>query len=665
MNVVPITPHGFCGGVAGAIAKAMSASGSGKTYCLHELVHNELVIGELEKRGVEFVDDISEIPEGATALFSAHGVSPDVRIEAARRSLSVIDTTCPFVTRVHKAAKDFSERGLPVVVVGRKDHAEVKGILGEISGEKYIYPDVPAGAGRIGVVSQTTMNADEVASAVESLRARFEVETMAEVCNATKERQDAVKRFDGDAVLVLGSANSSNTRRLCEVAPCRAFRAATMDEVEKIDFSGVEKLGVTSGASTPESLFEKALAHLRGVVVALLAALAFFAALPGTATAETIVVDGVEYECRDGMCMPVGGGKEAAENVAASNEKDAPPPRFAFGYMDAAELGRFIDGAGQGSDGAGYFKGKSWWLVAILVLIGGFCMNLTPCVLPMIPVNILVIGRSAFRGTLYAAGIIAAYGTLGSLAVAGATSFGAIQSSGWFSLAMGCLFAALALAGFGVFKLDFSKWRPGGVASRGSFVFPLAMGALSAIVAGSCVAPVLVAVLLFAADLAAAGETLAAYSLVFLFAAGMASPWPFLGAGMKILPKPGAWMKRVNAVFALLIAALAAWYFVEAARAFMPDRPSGVGPVPGAIQATPANFEAVLASAKRPVFVDCTASWCKNCAAMERTTFRDEAIREKLRRFTVVRLDASDLSAAKAIPGFSGLKGLPAFTIWE
>ena len=275
MNVVPITPHGFCGGVAGAIAKAMSASGSGKTYCLHELVHNELVIGELEKRGVEFVDDIFEIPEGATALFSAHGVSPDVRVEAARRSLKVIDTTCPFVTRVHKAAKDFSERGLPVVVVGRKDHAEVKGILGEISGEKYIYPDVPAGARRIGVVSQTTMNADEVASAVESLRARFEVETMAEVCNATKERQDAVKRFDGDAVLVLGSANSSNTRRLCEVAPCRAFRAATMDEVEKIDFSGVEKLGVTSGASTPESLFEKALAHLRGVVVALLAALAF------------------------------------------------------------------------------------------------------------------------------------------------------------------------------------------------------------------------------------------------------------------------------------------------------------------------------------------------------------------------------------------------------
>ena len=118
MNVVPITPHGFCGGVAGAIAKAMSASGSGKTYCLHELVHNELVIGELEKRGVEFVDDISEIPEGATALFSAHGVSPDVRIEAARRSLSVIDTTCPFVTRVHKASggrtmprsRGFSER---------------------------------------------------------------------------------------------------------------------------------------------------------------------------------------------------------------------------------------------------------------------------------------------------------------------------------------------------------------------------------------------------------------------------------------------------------------------------------------------------------------------------------------------------------------------------
>jgi len=663
VNVVPITPHGFCGGVAGAIAKAMSASGAGKTYCLHELVHNEIVIGELEKRGVEFVDDISEIPEGARALFSAHGVSPDVRREAARRSLSVIDTTCPFVTRVHEAARDFSEKGLPVVVIGRKDHAEVKGILGEIAGEKYIYPDTPAGAKRIGVVSQTTMNADEVASAVESLKERFEVETMAEVCNATKERQDAVKRFDGDAVLVLGSANSSNTRRLCEVAPCRAFRAATMDEVKKIDFSGVKKLGVTSGASTPESLFEKALAHLRGIAVMLVAIFAFFGIAARPAVAETIVVNGVEYECRDGMCMPVGNGKGAESDIVKA--EDAASPRFAFGYMDAAELGRFLDRENRQNEGAGYFKGKSWWLVAILVLIGGFCMNLTPCVLPMIPVNILVIGRSAFRGMLYSIGIVAAYGTLGALAVTGAATFGDIQSSGWFSLAMGCLFSALALAGFGVFKIDFSKWRPGGVASRGSVMFPLVMGALSAVVAGSCVAPVLVAVLLFAADLAAAGETFAAYALVFLFAAGMALPWPFLGAGMKILPKPGSWMKRVNAVFAILIAALAVWYFIEAARAFMPVKSSGEGPVPGAIQATPANFEAVLASAKRPVFVDCTASWCKNCAAMEKTTFRDETLREKLRKFTVIRLDASDLSAARSLPGFANLKGLPAFAVFE
>lgn len=261
MKVEAIFPHGFCAGVTGAVKKALALPAP--AYCLHELVHNELVVEGLRKRGITFVESLDDVPCGATVLFSAHGVSPSVREKAKSRGLVVVDATCPFVTRVHNAARDFSERGLPVVVIGHPAHAEVKGIVGEVAdGRAYVYPDLPD-ADRIGVVSQTTMNADEVARIVEELRARFEVETTAEVCHATKERQDAVKAFRGDAVLVLGSAQSSNTRRLCEVARCRTFRAGTMDELKALDFSGVETLGVTSGASTPESFFEEALKHLK------------------------------------------------------------------------------------------------------------------------------------------------------------------------------------------------------------------------------------------------------------------------------------------------------------------------------------------------------------------------------------------------------------------
>ena len=261
MKVVPIDPHGFCAGVTGAVRKALSLKAG--AYCLHELVHNELVVNGLRKRGIVFVESLDDVPHGATVLFSAHGVSPSVRRKAEERGLVVADATCPFVTRVHKAAREFSSRGLPVVVIGNPAHAEVKGIVGEVGdGGAFVYPELPD-AKRIGLVSQTTMNADEVARIVADLRKRFGVETVAEVCHATKERQDAVRAFRGDALLVLGSDQSSNTRRLCEVAQCRTFRAGTMDDVRSLDLKGVEVLGVTSGASTPEDFFELAVEYLK------------------------------------------------------------------------------------------------------------------------------------------------------------------------------------------------------------------------------------------------------------------------------------------------------------------------------------------------------------------------------------------------------------------
>lgn len=259
MKIDVINPHGMCAGVNAAIAKALQLR---DVYCLHELVHNEIVVDELKALGYRFVEDIDEVPKGATVVFSAHGVSPQVRRRAEERKLKIVDTTCPFVTKVHKAAKQFSERGLPVVIIGDEKHAEVKGIAGEIEPRKLVR------GGRIGVVSQTTMNADEVARRVGELKRDYEVEAMAEVCSATKERQDAVKRYEGEAVLVLGSKSSSNTKRLAEVARAagkKVFTAGTMDEVKKIDFSGIDHLGVTSGASTPERFLMEALGYLRNV----------------------------------------------------------------------------------------------------------------------------------------------------------------------------------------------------------------------------------------------------------------------------------------------------------------------------------------------------------------------------------------------------------------
>lgn len=272
MKLEILYPHGFCAGVKSALEKARRLAISGeRIYCLHEIVHNEIVVAELKTRGFVFVEDLSEVPEGATVMFSAHGVSPAVRREAESRGLKIEDATCPFVARVHRAAADFHAGGLQVIVIGKPSHAEVKGILGEApdaivissleDADRLTFPD--GDCRKIGVVSQTTMNADDVAEIVVRLSKRFEIESVAEVCNATKERQDAVKAFDGDAILVLGSSNSSNTRRLRDVARCRSFRAGNIGELKALDLGGIGRLGVTGGASTPESFFGTALEFLK------------------------------------------------------------------------------------------------------------------------------------------------------------------------------------------------------------------------------------------------------------------------------------------------------------------------------------------------------------------------------------------------------------------
>ena len=276
ISVEVLTPHGLCGGVNAAIAKALQLArdrkGSEPVYCLHELVHNEIVIDELKALGYRFVDRIADVPKGATVVFSAHGVSPSVRAEAAERGLTVVDTTCPFVAKVHAAARSYAKRGLPVALLGDADHVEVKGIRGEIeaAGGRVALPER---GGKLGVVAQTTLNSDEVARQVAELKRTYDVVTSADVCRATKERQDAVRRFcakaaEPRAVLVLGSKTSANSRRLADVAAAcgvRAFLAGTMDEVAALDLSGIATLGVTSGASTPERFFDEAVRFLKNL----------------------------------------------------------------------------------------------------------------------------------------------------------------------------------------------------------------------------------------------------------------------------------------------------------------------------------------------------------------------------------------------------------------
>lgn len=284
MKVEAIDPHGFCWGVRTAVDKANRALAElpPPVYCLHSLVHNALVVAELERNGMVFVDSLDDVPDGAPVLLSAHGVSPSVREAAAKKNLRVIDATCPFVARAHRRLRGFAERGVPAVVVGHSDHAETLGLVGEMRGAECRVikgsedvANLPFDPSRpVGVVCQTTLSGEDVDAAIAALRERFpllETSAAADICTATRDRQAAVRSFvrgGGDGVLVLGASSSSNTRRLAEIAAAegaRAWRAGTEAELESCSFIGVKRLGVTAGASTPEDFFIATLQSLNGL----------------------------------------------------------------------------------------------------------------------------------------------------------------------------------------------------------------------------------------------------------------------------------------------------------------------------------------------------------------------------------------------------------------
>lgn len=359
--------------------------------------------------------------------------------------------------------------------------------------------------------------------------------------------------------------------------------------------------------------------------------------------------------CEGGVCRLV----DMPETLSsATNAVVDGVVRMAQGYMSPNEFIAFLNGG----DATAALP-ASMVLLPLFLVAAGLAMNLTPCVLPMVPVNLIVIGKSWRRGLLYGLGCALAYGALGVAAAVGGLAFGTIQGSPWFNVGVAAVFIGLALALLGVFSIDFSRYRGAvGYRQRASSVFPFFMGALSAVLAGACVAPVLVSALLLTADLYAKGQMLA-LALPFMLGVGMALPWPFLGAGLKVLPRPGAWMRHVNRAFAVVVLCFAMWYAYLAYRGFAGSGPQSA--VDGAASATPETFAAALAAADHPVLVDCWASWCKNCAAMERGTLSDEDVRKALTAYYVIRLQAEDITALRKLPGFENVTGLPAFVIFE
>lgn len=274
MELFIAEPHGMCTGVARAlriVRRTLEEHPGEPLWCFHEIVHNEHVVSNLRAQGVRFVNDLADVPPGSRLLFSAHGVSPAVRAQAAERNLEVVDATCPFVAKVHAEAKAFAAQALPIALVGHKGHDEVVGILGEAptairvietaADVAALRQELPA-VRDLALLSQTTVSGEMFNERLADLRAAGftpRLPNHRDICYATQERQDAVRELAGrvDRLLVLGSRTSSNSKRLAEVAQtagCPATLIASPDELDTLDLSGVERLGLTSGASTPEEL---------------------------------------------------------------------------------------------------------------------------------------------------------------------------------------------------------------------------------------------------------------------------------------------------------------------------------------------------------------------------------------------------------------------------
>lgn len=284
MQAILANPRGFCAGVDRAIEivdRALEVLGA-PVYVRHEVVHNRFVVNNLRDKGAVFVQELDEVPDNATVIFSAHGVSRSVQNEAKRRGLNVFDATCPLVTKVHLEVLRYSREGRETILIGHKNHPEVEGTMGQYdssAGGAIYRVDSPVevealqihNPEKLAFVTQTTLSVDDASIVIDALRARFPQiigPKKNDICYATQNRQDALKQLadNCDLILVVGSPNSSNSNRLREIAEKRGTPAYLIDDASDIQLAwlnGKQKIGVTAGASAPEILVHGVIQHLQ------------------------------------------------------------------------------------------------------------------------------------------------------------------------------------------------------------------------------------------------------------------------------------------------------------------------------------------------------------------------------------------------------------------
>ena len=280
MKILLANPRGFCAGVDRAIdivERALELFGA-PIYVRHEVVHNRFVVDGLKEKGAVFVEELHEVPDGATVIFSAHGVSQAVQDEAAGRDLKVFDATCPLVTKVHMEVIRYRKRGVEVVLIGHQGHPEVEGTMGQAGSGMHLIEEPKDVAGlqvkdenNLAYVTQTTLSVDDTKVVIDALKQRFpniQGPRKDDICYATQNRQDAVRALsrDADIVLVVGSTNSSNSNRLRELSENIGVPSYLIDQPEQIKkewFDGVDTVGITAGASAPEVLVKQVIDQVK------------------------------------------------------------------------------------------------------------------------------------------------------------------------------------------------------------------------------------------------------------------------------------------------------------------------------------------------------------------------------------------------------------------
>jgi cytochrome c biogenesis protein CcdA/thiol-disulfide isomerase/thioredoxin len=353
------------------------------------------------------------------------------------------------------------------------------------------------------------------------------------------------------------------------------------------------------------------------------------------------------------------------------------------GYLDTEAFLDFMESAESGEGQQGWFEGRGPLAILALILVGGLALNFTPCVLPMIPINLAIIGagtkagsrmRGFALGGTYGIAMAVVYGVLGLVVILTAGSFGTINSSPWFNLGIAVLFVVLGLAMFDVLAIDFSRLQSKltmGGSGNGSFVVAFGMGAVAALLAGACVAPVVIQVIVFSSNLYSTGTTIA-LALPFFLGLGMALPWPIAGAGLSLMPKPGPWMVHVKHAFGVFILGTAV-YYGYLGYGLIAQRWVDPAEVADSVQELLeegwyASLGQGLEAAQDEdtlVLVDMWATWCKNCLTMDRTTLKAPAVEAGLEDYVKVKFQAEDLNAspAKEVLKYLGGIGLPSYAI--